>query len=123
MTRSLITTITVVASVLGGVAAWASMDWPRPATTGDLREMKETINALSRQLADVSSFGFETRRMALNQDWWRIEAQLEELLKLKLERPRDRQLNEAWLNLKRDRHEIDRQIKILDRAIGKKIKQ
>lgn len=117
MKRSIIATITIAASAIGAFAAWASMDWPRPATTGDLRERDAAITELSRQLAEVSAFRFETRRLALNGDWWRIEAQLEGLLDLKRERPGDRQLNEAFLNLKRDQTEIQQQIKILDRSI------
>ena len=118
MKRSIVTSITVIATVVGGFAAWASMDWPRPAMTGDLREIQGAITELNRQLAEVSKFGFETRRLALNGDWWRIEAQLEELLKAKQERPLDRQLNVAWFRLKRDQREIERQIKILDRALA-----
>ena len=91
--------------------------------TTDLKEIDVAIDELNRQLIEVSKFGFETRRLALNSDWWRIEAQLEEILELKLERPRDRQLNDAWLNLKRDQQEIERQIKILDKAINNSIMQ
>ena len=91
--------------------------------TTDLKEIDVAIDELNRQLIEVSKFGFETRRLALNGDWWRIEAQLEEILKLKRERPRDRQLNDAWLNLKRDQQEIERQIKIIDKAIKNPITQ
>ena len=91
--------------------------------TTDLKEIDVAIDELNRQLIEVSKFGFETRRLALNSDWWRIEAQLEEILELKRERPRDRHLNDSWRNLKRDQQEIERQIKILDRAINNSITQ
>ena len=91
--------------------------------TTDLKQIDVAIDELNRQLIEVSKFGFETRRLALNSDWWRIEAQLEEILELKRERPRDRHLNDAWLNLKRDQQEIERQIKIIDGAINDSITQ
>ena len=109
--------MTTIVTLLTGFVAWATLDFPRPATSQDIRAIRADMEQLAGDLLEISRYGFETRRMALNQDWWRLEAQLDDIRDRLEAKPRDLSLQMMRRNLARDQQAVQRQMKSLDTLI------
>lgn len=88
-----------VASVMGVLVAWNALDLDRPA-------FKSEVDA-------VYEFASETREISLNQEWFRVRSQLEEVKAQLAHEPLNRQLIERRVRLEQQLRAVEAALQAL----------
>ena len=102
----------VMAAVTGIVASYKALGGPVPATRSyvDVRDQR-----LSAEIAELAGFARDSRIMNLNEKWWRLDAELEDIQQRLEEHPRNSMLRSQERMLKRDQENTRKQIDQLER--------
>ena len=113
----------IFAITIGALASWTALDWPRPAFTFHVdrveRELNTTEQELKHDIAELREFSTGTRKLTLNNDWFRLMTQLRGVnarLAPGISRPGPEAratLEELKFNLETQIHEVETQLKAL----------
>ena len=106
--------ITTTVAVLGGLASWQALGWPRPLVQSDLVPMTRGIEQATETAETALQLGKSNNIRILQNDWWRYDRDIEQMKELIGERPSDRRLRDGLRRLRREQTEIERQIEILE---------
>ncbi len=113
----------VMAAVTGIVASYKALGGPVPATRTYVDERDQRLYAevderdqrLSAEIAELAGFARDSRIMNLNEKWWRLDAELEDIQQRLEEHPRNSMLRSQERMLKRDQQNTRKQIDQLER--------
>ena len=83
------------------MTGWSALDLPRPVFSGEFQ--------------DLEKFGVDTRVLVLNGDWWRFQAQIEDVQEKMEDAPRNPHLRQLERRLRRDQADVQKQINQLER--------
>lgn len=103
----------LIAAVFTIMVAWTTLDLPRPAFISEVRaasdKLEQQISKLTKSVDRMSKFEVGTRSLILNQEWWRLQRQVE-VYEAKPSSPTIRAL---VTNLKQNQSDIKLQITAL----------
>lgn len=88
-----------MASVLAASLAWGSLDLPRPA--------------LNTEVAQVEQFSKGTRKLVLNDKWFRTKALLDDADRRLETEPDNRDLRDLRLRYQEQMRDVDEQLEML----------
>lgn len=107
--------ITVAVAILGGLASWQALGWPRPLVKSDLKPISRGIEQATATAETALELGKSNNRRILQNDWWRYDREIDDIKELIDERPADRRLRESLRRLRREQAEKQDQIDLLTR--------
>lgn len=103
----------LVAALFSIAVAWVSLELPRVAFISEVKasseKLERQISKLTISVDRISSFNIDTRQLLLNQEWWRIQVQIETYEA----KPPNDTIRFLVLNLKKDQDDIKRQLAVL----------
>lgn len=71
----------LIAAMFTIIVAWTTLDLPRPAFISEVRaasdKLEQQISELTKSVDRMSRFEVGTRSLLLNQEWWRLQRQIE----------------------------------------------
>ncbi|MGI9491330.1 MAG: hypothetical protein ACR2QF_02775 [Geminicoccaceae bacterium] len=103
------------ATFLAGLASWQALGWWRPLGPSDLEPITRGIEQATATAETALALGKSNNIRILQNDWWRYDSDIEEMMELITERPSDRRLRDSLRRLRREQKEIQNQIDLLER--------
>ncbi|MGI9492914.1 MAG: hypothetical protein ACR2QF_11000 [Geminicoccaceae bacterium] len=95
--------MSALAVLLGIATAWTQLGWPRPALSSDLEP-------LQADMATMQQFQIGTRAIVLDQQWWRLQEQIDGVAIRLEETPGSPMLRDHHRRLIRSQGAIQKQI-------------
>ncbi len=74
------------------------------------------LDAIHRKIDGLEEFSKGTRMLVLNNDWWRLNTQLEDVKAQRADKPTDRYLRDLERNLSQQQKRIEQQIEQLEES-------
>lgn len=103
----------LVAALFTIMVAWTTLDLPRPAFISEVRaadnKLEQQISKLTKSVDRMSRFEVGTRSLLLNQEWWRLQRQIE----IYETKPSSSTIRMLVTNLKQNQSDIKLQITAL----------
>lgn len=113
--------VAFLVSVLTVPTLWKSANLPAVAFESDLRESeKKLVNKLKTMAESVDSLAQltkSTRILILDQSWWRLQKEIEEINESLSKNPHNKHLRDLLLAYKRQQQSIKTNIHQLDKSV------
>lgn len=111
---SLKVAFTLIGAIFAILVAWKTLEFPVFATEADLKQVEnkvnEKLNRLTSAVQGITSFQKDTRALLLNQDWWRIQAKIDEYKIALSKSPTNLMIRDSISELERQQQDLKRQI-------------
>ena len=102
-------------SLAAGVAGYKALGGPVPASES---YVDDKVGAVVQSIADLERFAIDSRIIILNDQWWKIQAKIDEVDSDILESPTNPIYKANLRRLKRDQSHVQSQIDQLKRERG-----